>query len=345
MVNDLSSLRICTQKFTSKDTNTLKILHDTANSSQHYQKLKAAFHVSKIWENYTEITISFVNYIGIGDTVKWTSMDQLEKNDDTFRNIDPLEYKIRDLTPKSAIQAVVMYRIQPLTGLKFRFVNSGGMVRIGLDPNDGSWSYVGTDCLNIARTDRTMNFGWLDCKTIMHEFGHMLGMIHEHQNSKEFPIKWNDDLVYAWAKKTQNWDVATTDANILTIADITEINGSVFDSKSIMLYFFPSQLTLNGVGTESNGILSREDVKWITTIYPGGMSPTDFYREAYENPTTDPVIPVEPPTTPVEPTEPNKPTEPNEPNKIDVLNIVLYIILCLIAICLIYAIIRYLLYR
>lgn len=37
-----------------------------------------------------------------------------------------------------------------------------------------------------------MNFGWVDVPTVIHEMGHMLGMIHEHQNPKGQNIDWND---------------------------------------------------------------------------------------------------------------------------------------------------------
>jgi hypothetical protein len=55
----------------------------------------------------------------------------------------------------------------------------------------GSWSAVGTDALveeYFPKTEPTMNFGWLKpglaeeeyLGVVLHEFGHALGMIHEH---------------------------------------------------------------------------------------------------------------------------------------------------------------------
>ena len=35
------------------------------------------------------------------------------------------------------------------------------------------------------------------------------------------------------------------------------MNGTTFDPKSIMLYFFPASWTLNGVATEANEVLVR----------------------------------------------------------------------------------------
>src|SRR3546814_5272957 len=75
--------------------------------------------------------------------------------------------------------------------LEFEFVSSANaQVRIAFN-DDGAWSYVGTDALGIPANQPTMNFGWLDQGVVQHEFGHMIGMIHEHQNPRDNPIQWD----------------------------------------------------------------------------------------------------------------------------------------------------------
>jgi Matrixin len=71
----------------------------------------------------------------------------------------------------------------------------------------GSWSAIGTDAL-VAEyypyNSPTMNYGWLTpdssekdySSVVLHEFGHALGMIHEHQNPTN-PIQWNEQEVIA----------------------------------------------------------------------------------------------------------------------------------------------------
>ena len=63
-------------------------------------------------------------------------------------------------------------------------------VRITFDPQSGSWSYVGTVVKTIVNPRITMNLGWIDDSdglspdehgVIMHEWGHTLGLMHEHQ--------------------------------------------------------------------------------------------------------------------------------------------------------------------
>ena len=195
--------------------------------------------------------------------------------------LDPIEEDIRKLSPVEAIKKIVRERIQPLVGLKFVFVDQGGSVRVGFDPQSGSHSLIGTDCIK-STEPVTMNFAWLDAGTIMHEFGHVLGLIHEHQNPNGKPIQWNDSKVYTWAEQTQGWDQQTTYHNIIERYKIEQLNSSEFDPKSIMLYFFPPSLTTDNKGTTANFRLSKQDVKYISKIYPGGtMSPAQYYKNVY----------------------------------------------------------------
>ena len=106
---------------------------------------------------------------------------------------------------------------------------------------------------------------------------------HEHQNPRGKPIEWNKDVVLKWAATTQGWDKETTTHNILERYDISQINGSDFDPLSVMLYFFPPELTMNGVGTKQNLRLSGEDVQWINKNYATGAPQTaeQFYQKVY----------------------------------------------------------------
>ena len=98
--------------------------------------------------------------------------------------------------------------------IKFQFVETGmAEIRIAFERSLGSWSYMGTDNLTIPSERPTMNFGWLypdsDEQTyssvVLHEFGHMLGMIHEHQ-SPAGGIHWNRQRVIDDCWRTQGWD-------------------------------------------------------------------------------------------------------------------------------------------
>jgi hypothetical protein len=141
-------------------------------------------------------------------------------------------------------------------------------VRISFSPNLGSWSYVGTDCLFIPKTTATMNLGQLTKSTILHEFGHMLGLLHEHQNPKG-GIKWNRDAVIkSLSGPPNNWDVNMIEHNVLNVANSSNSEGTDFDHKSIMLYGFPDDWTTNGKGTQFNNQLSDTDIQYIQKLYP-----------------------------------------------------------------------------
>jgi len=150
--------------------------------------------------------------------------------------------------------------------------------RIAFDANDGAWSYVGTDCRGIPLNEPTMNLGFLDGGTAAHEFGHAIGLAHEHQNPAG-GIQWNEAVVIRELAKSPNfWDEQTTRHNVLQRYTADQINGTVFDPKSIMLYFFPAEWTLNGIGTEANDVLSSMDKSFIAgaKMYPktGGTAST-----------------------------------------------------------------------
>jgi hypothetical protein len=78
--------------------------------------------------------------------------------------------------------------------IKFRFEENPAIsqLRISFDFRSGSWSYVGMDNLKITDAEEaTMNLGGIwntkqisanERGAILHEFGHALGLMHEHQS-------------------------------------------------------------------------------------------------------------------------------------------------------------------
>jgi len=149
-------------------------------------------------------------------------------------------------------------------------------IRITFDPGDGAWSYVGTDCRGIPTNEPTMNLGFLDGGTAAHEFGHAIGLAHEHQNPAG-GIQWNEQVVITELAKSPNfWDETTARHNVLRKYAAAQINGTAFDRDSIMLYFFPASWTLNGIGTKANEIVSRIDKEFVAgaKMYPKtGVTP------------------------------------------------------------------------
>ncbi|GAB1544758.1 hypothetical protein NUACC21_74340 [Scytonema sp. NUACC21] len=149
-------------------------------------------------------------------------------------------------------------------------------IRISLQPG-GSWSYLGTDALNIPKNQATMNYGWLKpdssnqeyTRVVLHEFGHALSCIHEHQHPQA-GIPWNRDAVYRYYKETNNWDKEQVDNNIFRRlgTDITQF--SQYDRESIMHYAIPKELTIGGFEVPWNTQLSTTDKNFMRQMYPGG---------------------------------------------------------------------------
>lgn len=153
-------------------------------------------------------------------------------------------------------------------------------IRVSFEADPGSsWSALGTDALvesYFANDQPTMNFGWFTdateeselARVIIHEFGHAIGCIHEHQNPLG-GIEWNEEAVLAYYAGSPNyWDESTTRFNILDKYRHSQLNGSEFDPESIMLYGFPPELTKNHVGTRDNTRLSAADIALIKRVYP-----------------------------------------------------------------------------
>jgi hypothetical protein len=165
--------------------------------------------------------------------------------------------------------------------IKIKFVTKDpAEVRISFYADEGSWSAVGRDALNTTYFplhQPTMNFGWVrddsdpveDRAVVLHEFGHALGCIHEHQ-APTFDRKWDRAAVMKSFQGAPNfWDEEAIESNVLNKYSPKGIRATRFDPKSIMLYAFDADLFADGKGpTNENTTLSAKDREMIRTMYP-----------------------------------------------------------------------------
>lgn len=180
---------------------------------------------------------------------------------------------------RARVQAAAEQWIAPgLANLTFEFRDdtSETDVRIAFIQGAGSWSCVGRTCLQVPKSDATMNFGWLTSSSsdedveevVLHEFGHALGLIHEHQHPIG-GIQWDKAAIYAeLGGPPNNWSKAKVDLNMFQAWETSETNFSAFDPASIMMYPIPEHWTTNGFATGMNKTLSKTDKEFIAQRYP-----------------------------------------------------------------------------
>lgn len=117
-----------------------------------------------------------------------------------------------------------------------------------------------------------MNFGWLKPnstdaeveRVVLHEFGHALGLVHEHQLPAG-GIQWDQPAVYADLEPT--WSREKIQQNLFATVDPAEAAMTNLDPTSIMMYPIKKSWTLNGFSTGLNSKLSNIDVAFIHNMY------------------------------------------------------------------------------
>ena len=160
--------------------------------------------------------------------------------------------------------------------VKFNFLSMyspGADIRISFKPDLGSCSQIGSMAKSIRPGEWTMNYGWINTTTpeedikgvVLHEFGHALGLLHEHMNPLG-NIQWNKDKVYAYYM-SMGWSREKIDMNIFDRYSVSQTNHK-YDPKSIMHYPIPKELTLDGYSVGINDELSADDIALIRELYP-----------------------------------------------------------------------------
>jgi Matrixin len=193
--------------------------------------------------------------------------------------------------------------------LDFVFVESGtAEIRVSFATENGaSWSLVGktSEEWSIVKKGKStetvsgnygasMNYGWLNSKTedeefrrvILHEFGHALGLLHEHQNANR-NFEWNKPVVLNYYVNQLGWSANQVESALFERYGAgTEYSNRAYDRMSIMHYAIDASFTKNGVAVGNNSNISPGDKAIIAEMYPFSnvAKPIDF---AFSNISTD----------------------------------------------------------
>lgn len=167
-----------------------------------------------------------------------------------------------------------------------RQCTGGEDIKIDFVDNKGWWSAYGT----ISRQrDPSMNLQFFGVDTprytngqpvselelrriILHEFGHALGMMHEHQSpNAECDKEINWDAAYRMGAQ-MGWDKDMVHAQMRQLANADEFNMTTVDRRSIMHYSLAPDLFTQGRQSKcwvpDNNDLSEQDRMFIASIYP-----------------------------------------------------------------------------
>jgi Astacin (Peptidase family M12A) len=159
-------------------------------------------------------------------------------------------------------------------GISFVATSGVGNVRISRGPG-GYYSYLGTDILLIPANRQTMNLEGFTMNTseseykrvVRHETGHTLGAPHEHMR-RDLVARIDPIKAYAYFLRTQGWNKAMVDAQVLTPLDERTILSTPSDQDSIMCYQLPGSITRDGRPIRGGLDINASDYAFVGKIYP-----------------------------------------------------------------------------
>jgi hypothetical protein len=160
-------------------------------------------------------------------------------------------------------------------------------IRVSFD-QPGYWSQLGQNAvlytkqeepsLNLEGFDKVEDIGILkegEAKgIILHEFGHALGLLHEHQSPNaacKDEFDW-DHINKSLAEPPNSWDQETIDFNMQPFSG-EDLMMTDFDPRSVMLYYFPPDYYKVGDKSKcyipaSNNEISETDFGTVAYMYP-----------------------------------------------------------------------------
>ena len=149
-------------------------------------------------------------------------------------------------------------------------------VRIRLTPGGRSgWAYLGTTAREASAEEPTMELAVNGLEPtsdefrlqVLHEFGHVLGLVHELQNPNA-EIEWHRDAVYQeYTGPPNRWTRQQVDEQFFNRGDIPRSSYRAFDPQSVMWYVVPEKLFAKPIVQRTGADLSASDKRFVSVLY------------------------------------------------------------------------------
>lgn len=181
----------------------------------------------------------------------------------------------QDLVRRSA-EGWLRGGVEELIRFDFSVPQEQSHIRILIGNSDrsmGNNSFIGRDALAIAKSKQTMNLINVTAGTIQHEFGHALGLLHEHMHPG-FDGHLDAEVIITKMREAPNkWDESKTRRNILNrLGSETQCVGDPqFNPNSIMMYNIPPEWTKNNKGFKRSASIEKRDIACVRGIYSVGL--------------------------------------------------------------------------
>ncbi|MNJ37472.1 Astacin (Peptidase family M12A) [compost metagenome] len=132
-----------------------------------------------------------------------------------------------------------------------------------------NYSLIGTDALTCSGFSMALGVDRTSEKfeqIVLHEFGHALGLLHEHQHP-DADIPWDIPKVYAYYA-AMGAEEAMVNEMVLKKLEDDSLRKLPYDRHSIMHYPISNELTLGDWEIGHNAEISEKDKAFMRMVYP-----------------------------------------------------------------------------